>query len=276
MKKIYLVNSKGEKELFSFHKVYRSSKRVGASDVLAKKIAHEIEKRIYPGMKTEEIFKLVKSFLKESPASAIKFSLKQAMRRLGPSGFDFEKYIGEIFLKNGFKVKTNQRIKGKCISSYEIDFLAKNNEFTYLGECKYHTFSGARVDLKVSLYNYARFLDILNGSRFKSSSTKAIIVTNTKFTTEAVKYCKCMNVDLLGWKYPKSQGLEYLIEKNKLYPVTILPSFKAHFKSVFARNKMMLVSDLLNVSLDQLVKKLKLSSRELEKLVKEAEILLQS
>jgi hypothetical protein len=239
MKKIYLVNSKGEKELFSFHKVYRSSKRVGASDVLAKKIAHEIEKRIYPGMKTEEIFKLVKSFLKESPASAIKFSLKQAM------------------------------------SSYEIDFLAKNNELTYLGECKYHTFSGARVDLKVALYNYARFLDILNSSRFKSSSTKAIIVTNTKFTTEAIKYCKCMNVDLLGWKYPKNQGLECLIEKNKLYPVTILPSFKAHFKSVFARNKMMLVLDLLNVPLNQLVKKLKLSSRELEQLVREAKILLE-
>jgi hypothetical protein len=275
MKKIYLVNSRGEKELFSFHKVYRSSQRAGASDILAKRIAHKIEKRIYPGMKTEEIFQLVKSFLKESPASAIKFSLKQAMRKLGPSGFDFEKYIAEIFLKNGFKVKTNQMIKGKCISSYEIDFLAKNNEFTYLGECKYHIFSGARVDLKVALYNYARFLDILNNSRFKSSNTKAIIVTNTKFTTEAIKYCKCMNVDLLGWKYPKSQGLEYLIEKNKLYPVTILPSFKAHLKSVFARNKMMLALDLLGVSLNQLVKKLELPLKELEQLVREARILLE-
>ncbi len=274
MKKVYVVNAKGEKEFFSFDKVYRSSKRAGASDKLARKIAQDIEKRIYPEMKTSEIYKVVKRFLKESPAVSMKFSLKQAMRKLGPSGFDFEKYIAEIFSRNGFKVKTNQMIAGKCISSYEIDFLAENNESTYLGECKYHTFAGARVDLKVALYNHARFLDISNNPKFKNSKT--IIVTNTKFTTEAISYCECYGVDLLGWKYPRGKGLEYMIEKHNLYPVTILPSFKPHFKNIFAQKKMMLVLDLLDVSLNQLVRKLKLSSKELEKLIKEAEVLLQS
>ena len=272
MKKVYITNSKKERELFSFDKVYGSCKRAGASDALAKKIAHDIEKKIYPEMKTSEIYKLVKSFLKESPVTAIKFSLKQAMRKLGPSGFDFEKYIAEIFSKNGFSVKINQIIAGKCITSYEIDFLTEKDKLFRIGECKYHAFAGARVDLKVALYNYARFLDISNNPKFKNS--KAIIVTNTKFTTEAIKYCQCLNVDLLGWKYPKNQGLEYLIEKHKLYPVTILPSFKAHFKNIFAENKMMLALDLLDVPLTQLVKKLKLSLKEIDKLVEEAKILL--
>ena len=272
MKKVYVVNSKGEQEHFSFQKVYRSLKRAGASDRLAKRIAEKIQQQVYPEMKTSEIYKLVKSFLKESPVTAIKFSLKEAMRKLGPSGFDFEKYIAEIFSKNGFSVRINQIIAGKCISSYEIDFLAEKDKVFHIGECKYHTSSGARIDLKVALYNYARFLDISNNPKFKNSKT--IIVTNTKFTSEAISYCNCYGVGLLGWKYPEGHGLEHMIEKHNLYPITILPSFKSHFKNIFAENKMMLALDILNVPLDQLVKKLKLSSKELEKLIEEAEFLL--
>ncbi len=272
MKKVYVVNSKGEQEPFSFQKVYRSCKKSGAPNDLAKKIAEKIQQQVYPGIKTSKIYKLVKSFLKESPVTAIKFSLKEAMRKLGPSGFDFEKYIAEIFSKNGFSVKTNQIIAGKCISSYEIDFLAEKDNVFYIGECKYHTFAGARVDLKVALYNYARFLDISNNPKFKNSKT--IIATNTRFTSEAISYCNCYGVSLLGWKYPKNRGLEHMIEKHNLYPITILPSFKSHFKNIFAENKMMLALDILDVPLTQLVKKLKLSSKELEKLIKEAEFLL--
>ncbi|XOB42427.1 MAG: restriction endonuclease [Candidatus Nealsonbacteria bacterium] len=273
MKKIHVINAREEKELFSFDKVYRSSKRAGASDKLAKRIAHDIEKKIYPEIKTSEIYRLVKKLLKESPAASMKFSLKQAMRRLGPSGFDFEKYIAEIFSRNGFKVKTNQIIAGKCISSYEIDFLAQKDKLFHLGECKYHTSAGARVDLKVALYNYARFLDISNNPKFKNSKT--IIVTNAKFTSEAINYCECYGVGLLGWKYPRGRGLEYMIEEYNLYPITILPSFKPHFKNIFAEKKMMLVLNLLDLSLNQLVRKLNLSSKELDKLVKEAELLLE-
>jgi len=273
MKKVYVVNSKKEKELFSFRKVYRSCKRSGASDDLARKVTEKVQEQIYPGIKTYEIYKFVRKLLKESPVSAIRFSLKEAMRKLGPSGFDFEKYISQIFQKNGFKVKTNQIIAGKCVSFYEIDFLAEKNT-TYFGECKYHMSQGERVDLKVALYNYARFLDILKNPKFNSSNPKAIIVTNTKFTTQAIKYCRCVNVDLLGWKYPENHGLESLIEKHKLYPVTILPSFKAYFKNIFAENKMMLALDLLDAPLAQLVKRLKLPLKEVDRLVEEAKILL--
>ena len=106
MTTLYVINSRGEKEPFSLKKVYRSCRRVGASKNLAKRVSKEIEKRVYPGIKTSEIFKWVKRLLsREAPASVIRFSLKEAMRKLGPSGFDFEKYIGEIFSRNGFEVK---------------------------------------------------------------------------------------------------------------------------------------------------------------------------
>lgn len=276
-KRLYVINSRGERELFSLKKVYNSCKGAGALPALAKQITQSIKKQIYPEIKTSEIFKLVKKLLsKESPSSQIRFSLKEAIRRLGPDGFDFEKYIAEIFLRGDFEVKINQRIPGKCISSYEIDFWARKEKLTYLGECKYHRFPGGRVDLKIALFNYARFSDILNGSYFKKDSEpKTIIVTNTKFTTEVIKYSKCMNIDLLGWSYPPKKGLESLVESLNLYPVTILPSFRGHFKRIFAERRMMLAIDLLESSPKNLAKKLNLPLRDLENLIKEAKMLLE-
>jgi len=273
MSKVYIINSKGEKELFSSNKVYQSSKRAGASNALAKEIASEVEEKIYSGIKTSKIYSQVKRLLKQSPVLSMKFSLKQAMRKLGPGGFDFEKYIAQIFEKNGYKVKINQILPGKCISGYEIDFLAEKDKIFHIGECKYHTFAGARIDLRVALYNYARFLDISNNSKFKNSKT--IIVTNTKFTSEAINYCECYGVDLLGWRYPRDKGLEYLIEKYKLYPITILPSFKSHYKNIFAQNKMMMALDLLKFSPAQIIKKLGFSSGEIKRLIQEASVLLE-
>ena len=276
MTALYVINSRGEKEPFSLKKVYRSCRRVGASKDLAKRVSKEIEKRVYPGIKTSEIFKWVKRLLsREAPNSVIRFSLKKAMRKLGPSGFDFEKYIGEIFSRNGFEVKLNQEIPGYCISSYEIDFLAKKRNLTYIGECKYHQLPGKRVDLKIGLSNYARFLDISKSSRFKKSRLKTIIVTNTKFTSEVIKYSKCMGIELLGWNYPPRKGLESIIDKLKLYPITILPSFRRYFKRFFAEHRIMLALDLLEDSPQNIAEKLKLPQKEIEGLTKEAKILLE-
>src|SRR4030042_7195837 len=229
---IYVTNSLGEKEPFSFKKVYRAARRVGAPRGLAKEIAENIKKEIYPGITTIEIFRRVKRRLNQIlPEAAIRFNLKRGMRKLGPTGFPFEKYIGEIFEKNGFKVQINQNIPGICCV-YEIDFLAKKEDVFYIGECKYRNLAGGRVNLDIALANYARFIDIKQGKFFtkvfKKVKIKSLLVTNNKFTSEAVKYSRCVGVELLGWNYPKSQGLEYLIEKQKLYPITVLPSLKSN------------------------------------------------
>lgn len=275
MKRIYVINSRGQKEPFSFKKVYNSCKRAGASDVLAQEIALTIKRKIYPGIKTSKIFEQVKQKLSEkSPRSVIRISLKEAIRKLGPEGFDFEKYIAEVFLRNGFDVKINQEVPGFCISSYEIDFLAEKKDLVYVGECKYHHLAGGRIALKVALSNYARFLDIEKGVRFKNSRLKTILVTNTKFTTEVIKYAKCMDVELLGWRYPPEKGLESMVERLNLYPVTILPSFKSYFKSIFAKRRMMLVLDILETPLSVLSRRLNIPKKNIENLIKEAKVLL--
>ena len=275
MKNLKIINYRQEKLPFSPEKIYESCIRSGASEEIAREIVEEVKSKVSPGTTTAEIAKLVKKLLaKKSKKSSIKFSLKEAMRKLGPNGFNFEKYVAAIFLENDFKVKINQMIPGFCIPFYEIDFLAKKENIKYVGECKYHTHPGKRVDLKVSLYNNARFLDIVKKNTNKNEKLKALLVTNTKFTNRAIQYSECSGVNLLGWRYPRDNGLEKMIEKSNLYPITILPSFKSIFQNVFADKEIMLVKNLLERSPKQIAEETKISLKEINQLVEEANILL--
>lgn len=281
VQKIYIINARGEKEPFCFRKVYRSARRVGADHVLAREIARTIESEVAAETETVQIFKRVKKLLSQrAPGAAFRFNLKEAMRKLGPTGFPFEKYIGEIFSKNGYQVKLNQQLSGRCCSSYEIDFLAQQGKTILIGECKYHNLAGKRVDMGVALENHARFLDIKNSryftrSQFRGIEIKSLLATNTKFTNQAIKYCYCVGgVELLGWDYPKKQGLEDLIDEQKLYPITILPSFKKFMAEAFIKRRLMMARDILKLDIKSFSRKTGLGMKHLEPLAKEAEILL--
>ncbi|MCD6233287.1 hypothetical protein J7J81_02840 [bacterium] len=277
---IYIINSRGEKEPFSLKKVRRSARRVGASRELAKEIAGVLQKEAYPGIRSSEIFRRIKQILhRETPGAALRFNLKKAMRKLGPTGFPFEKYIGEIFKYNGFEVKLNPYIPGFCCRSYELDLLARKDNLLYVGECKYHHLPQERVDLGVALANYARFLDIKKGAFLKRESfrglqVRSILVTNTKFTAKAMKYCRCNGVEVLGWNCPRNKGLEHLIDSQKLYPITILPSLKGYLQEIFVARKMMLAKDILKINPFYLAQKTGVSETKLEQLIKEANTLL--
>jgi len=277
MSSLFVVKFNGEKEPFSIKKVYRSARRVGASEKLAKKIARIIEKEAYPGIKTSEIFKRVKKLLQqEVPRAALRFNLKKGMKKLGPTGFPFEQYIGAVFSENGFKIKLNKYIPGFCCKKYEIDFLAEKNNFLYIGECKYRHLPRHKVHTDTALANYARFLDIKKKYSFrKDIKLKSLLITNAKFTTRAIKYSECVGVELLGWNYPRNKGLEYLIDSQKLYPITILPSLPRFLAKIFASKKMMLAQDILKIDIKEFARKTKISKKRLEILVKEAKSLLE-
>jgi hypothetical protein len=272
-KEIFVVNLRGEKEPFSFEKVYRSARNVGASKEVAIAIAKEIEREVFDGISTSQISdRIFELLFEKSPQSAIKFNLRKAILKLGPTGFPFEKFVSKIFEAEGFEVKTNQMIPGFC-TDYEIDFLARKEKLILVGECKFHHVPGGRIDLQVALANYARFLDIERG-RFLDSrmNYKSILVTNTKFTEKAIKYSNCVGVELLGWKYPPERGLEKLIEKNKLYPITILPSINSQLAKILISERIVLVKDILKPDFEKLAKERKIPQKE--RILKEAEILL--
>ena len=49
-----------------------------------------------------------------------------------------------------------------------------------------------------------------------------MLITNTKFTSQAVQYAKCSGLQLLGWSYPHEGNLYDRIVANGLYPITAL------------------------------------------------------
>jgi len=279
MKKIEVINWRGEKEPFSFKKVYYSAKRAGATKELATKSAKTIEKEIFPGIRTSEIFERVKQLLhQEAPQTALKFNLKEGIRKLGPTGFPFEKFIGEIFTRRGYEVKLNFYLPGYCLK-YETDFLAKKGNLIYIGECKFRILpEEGLVHSETALSYWAKILDLKKGKlfekkEFKEVSIKPILVTNAKFTKAAAQYAKCVGIELLGWKYPQSGGLENIIDKNGFYPITILSSLNKNLAEVFIKREMVLAKDVLEIDPQKFPKQAKIPEKSLNSLIKEAKIL---
>jgi len=270
-----VIKSTGERADFSWNKVYRSARRVGATKQAAERIAGCIEKEVRDGTTTLEIWTKIKQLLEqESPRLAMKFDLPRAMRRLGPTGFPFEKYIAAILKYQGYQVEAGKWAKGRCVR-HEVDIMASNNDFYYLGECKYHNRRGLKIDLPTTLHYSARFLDLEQGAdilrKAKGREIKTVLITNTQFTTQAIKYFKCVGKDLWGWRYPSGQGLQAVIDREKLYPITILPSFQGtRLKQAFAQQGKIMAKDVLSLDVKKVAHQLGCSSPLIASLVEEA------
>ncbi|MDO8424851.1 MAG: restriction endonuclease [bacterium] len=256
-----IIKASGEKEEFSQEKINQSLKRAGVENALAQKITNEISKKAHPGMGSSEIFKEVFSSLKkEEPIAALRYNLKKAIMDLGPTGFPFEKYIAKILEEYGYNTEVGRLVRGHCVT-HEVDVVARKGDQHFMVECKYHNSQGIHSDVKVALYTQARFLDIkqvweeMPGHKYFFH--QAWLVTNTKCTSQAVRYANCVGLKIVSWRYPKEESLERLIEKKNLYPVTIL-SLPRFFKEQLIQNNIVLVKDLLRYTPQNLSNMIKL------------------
>lgn len=268
-----VLKASGDTEEFDPGKIRRTCLRAGATIDLAERIAKEVEKRSYDGISTREVLHMIIRLLKkEKPYVAARYDLKSSIFRLGPSGFTFEHYISEILREYGYSTKNNLIVKGDSVT-HEIDVIASKDEKNYMIECKYHNLPGIYTGLKVALYTYARFLDLKDG--WKQGSCQRFdqpwLVCNTKFSKDTIKYANNKNLKLIGWRYPKKFGLEKLIEKKKLYPITILRTMKRRSQKKLGDFGLILAKDLLRKDLKKLSDKTKIRLKNLEKFSREAE-----
>lgn len=211
----------GTQEPYNEEKIRSSATRVGVPDVLQTEMLENIRDRLYDGIKTSEIFQMIKEFLRhsDSPYLAMKYNLKDALAELGPSGFPFEKYISMLLGEVGYHTQLNQTIMGKCIA-HEIDVLATKDDITYFVEAKFHKNHTQRTDVRVTLYIKARFDDLK--SNWHLGECQPWIITNTRFSTDAIKYGEYQHIRLTSWGYPSGAGIMDLIESTGLQPITIL------------------------------------------------------
>ncbi|MEM0202898.1 MAG: ATP cone domain-containing protein [Archaeoglobaceae archaeon] len=207
----------GRLEEFSKDKIVRTAVRAGLSVDKAKKVANEVEKRIYDGITTDEILSIVLSEIEKfSKNVSAKYGLKSSLLRLGPAGYRFEKFVSSLLREYGYKTRLNELIEGKCVT-HEVDVVAER-EKKYLVECKFHN-TPMYTGLKDVLYSYARFLDI---AEVRKDFDGVWVFTNTKFSSEAMRFAECRGIKLTGWHYPENEGIEALLERKKLYPITVL------------------------------------------------------
>ncbi|MBE9467476.1 MAG: ATP-binding protein [Bacteroidetes bacterium] len=230
-KKVILIKkASGEKEAFSSEKLKKSLLNAGAKNETIKKIVTKIEKWVYPGVTTKKIYARAFSILRDEKSdSSLRYRLKQAILELGPTGYPFEILIGKLFEHMGFKTEVGIVIDGNCVT-HEMDVIATNNHVQHLVECKYHKDQGKQVSVQVPLYVHSRVDDIIskrNGMpEYKDFSFKGWVITNTRLSSDSIRYGACSGLNLLAWNYPVGNGLKENIEKFKLYPITILKNIK--------------------------------------------------
>ncbi len=216
-----VIKADGSTEPFSKEKVIQSIQRAGIPKELHDKVLSHVVGIVHDKITTFEIYHHISEFLSHSshPYSTGKYSLKQSLMLLGPSGYPFEDYVGELLKQQDYTVLVRQMLQGHCVV-HEIDVIAQKSGMKTSIEAKFHNDPGTRSDLHVSMYTKARFDDI----KEKHTLTEAWIITNTKATTDAIAFAECSKMKIISWGYPERGSLRELIEQYNLYPVTALTS----------------------------------------------------
>ena len=267
-----IIKHSGDIVDFNRDKLKQSLLKSGASKHEVSDVLQTIEKEIYEGISTKQIYKLAFSLLKKTSNShAARYNLKAAIQLLGPAGFFFEKYIARLFASEKYKTVTNLTLFGKCVS-HEIDVLAQKNDAISMIECKFHVGRDVASDVKVPMYVLSRFNDLKERKQSiftnKDMVTKCWIVTNNRFTTDAVDFAKCMGLNLLSWNYPENNSLKTKNDENCLYPVTCLTTLSIAEKEKLLILDVILVKELVNNS-DPL-ERIGLSSNRIKNVLREA------
>ncbi|RZK62264.1 MAG: ATPase, partial [Pedobacter sp.] len=121
---------------------------------------------------------------------------------LGPSGYPFEKYFAAILQHIGYSLRTGVILQGACVK-HEVDVIAEKENQHEMVECKFHQQQGTFCDVKIPLYIHARFKDVEAGFTDRSPKNNTLhqgwVVTNTRFTTDAIHYGTCAGLKLIGW-----------------------------------------------------------------------------
>ena len=249
---IDIIKSSGEKVKFSLDKLRASLNRIGADKETVDHIIDNVRDELYQGISTKEIYNRAFALLKKKKSHlASKYKLKKAIYELGPTGFPFERFVSAILENSGYKTEVGAFLQGKCVK-HEIDVIAHKQNETTIIECKFHSEQGLNCNVKIPLYINSRYIDVKThwdtNPRNGTTLTKGWVVTNTRFTEDAIQYGNCCGLFLLSWDYPKDNGLKDRIDKLGLYPITVSTLLTNREKQFLLSRDIVLCKDLIGDS----------------------------
>ncbi len=250
---IHITKRNGEKVPFNVQKLITSLERSGASSEDIEHVIHEVGRNLVDGMSTHKVYQLAYSILrKKSKSVAGKYKLKKAIFELGPSGYPFERFVGELLKNQGYKVEVGSIVQGYCVQ-HEVDVIAEKDDRRYIIECKFHGDLSTKSDVKVSLYFHSRFLDIKKRWEKQPDNHNVFhqgwLVTNTRFTDDALRYGECAGLHMISWDHPARGSLRERIDASGLHPITALHALTRKEKQLLLDQDLVLCRDINRSSL---------------------------
>lgn len=237
-KEIFVRKASGELEQFSAEKLRGSLKRSGADDGVIEEIIDEIVGWIEElngnsaPPTTRNIYNKAFTLLRRmTSGNAARYKLKNAMMEMGPTGHPFEYFMGEVYRLLGYEhIEVAQVLRGHCLT-HEVDVvatrrLAGEKMDQLIVECKYYQSTGKNANVQVSLYVHSRMQDIFGVRKkmpeYANYTFRGGIATNTRFSSDAIAYGEYAGLKLLSWDYPRGNGLRDIIDRERIYPITVL------------------------------------------------------
>lgn len=247
MQDFYVTKADGTSEVFREEKLIGSLTRAGANQDVARNIVEEVVSRFPSGVSTGEIYRTAfKELRRHNRPTAARYSLRRALFDLGPTGFPFEDFVGALYRKMGYKTKLRQMVSGACVD-HELDVLASNDKECLAIEVKFHNSAGYKTNVRTTLYMKARIDDIFDDrvtDAKKCPANNALLITNTKFTKNAVKYAECVGLPIIGWRYPEEGSLLDLMIEHQVYPITALTTLSGSQKDELIQEGVILCEEL--------------------------------
>ncbi|MDD2563818.1 MAG: restriction endonuclease [Salinivirgaceae bacterium] len=194
--------------------------------------------------------------------------------QLGPTGYPFETFMGQVIKNMGYDVKVGQVLDGHCVT-HEVDVIAtKNNHQTFV-ECKFHSDQGKRSGVQVALYVRSRVDDIIRlrmkDPQYKGFTFDGWVATNTKFSADAISFGECSGLSMLSWDYPRGNSLREILDREHIFPITILSSLTQVEKRLLLNMDIVTCQQIIDNPL--VLNKLNISVKKTQSIINEAEFL---
>lgn len=250
----------------------------GASKEEVEEVFDLITPDIKEGISTQELYQLAFDNLKKYRNSyAARYSLKKALRDLGPEGYYFEKYIKRLMETVGYNAVNGQTVQGNAVT-HEIDVVAQKEDRLYFCECKFRNDVDAKISVTTPMYFMSRMIDVKDKSfTFFDRTlkpTKGFFVTNAYLTTDSIDWIEFYNeIGVISWNYPSKMSMKYLIDNLAIYPITCLTTIELDAIKVLMQAGCLLVEDIIKK--EEYLKSLQLPDQTINQIVEEVKELIE-
>lgn len=254
----------------------RSLTKSGAKKEEVEDVFEKISKDLYEGITTRELYRTAFQYLKDYRSSyAARYSLKRALRDLGPEGYYFEMWFARVMQAAGYETIHSETVQGNAVT-HEIDVVAAKENQLIFCECKFRNDEEAKISVTTPMYFLSRMKDVEQhtyhffGRDMKPS--KGYLVTNAYLTTDSIEFANYYGIGLISWDYPENKSIKYLVDNAGLYPVTCLTTLTDEQEKTLLSKDCILVKDL--VQNQKILDSLNLSKEVMDAVLEEANDLL--